>query len=67
MKEEKKENFNTRNFGLNLPLNVIDYKGYVSVEVFDYSPDPETIAIKSLKYLKDVFGEKSKIEEGSRP
>ncbi|MBT5380243.1 MAG: sugar phosphate isomerase/epimerase [Opitutae bacterium] len=48
-------------------LNVIDYKGYVSVEVFDYSPDPETIAIKSLKYLKDVFGEKSKTEEGSRP
>jgi sugar phosphate isomerase/epimerase len=28
------------------------YDGYVSVEVFDYSPDPQTIAERSLKYLK---------------
>jgi len=36
-------------------LNDIDYGGFVSVEVFDYSPDPETVATQSLAYLKDVF------------
>ena len=36
-------------------LKEIGYNGYVSVEVFDYNPDPETIAIQSLEYLKKTF------------
>jgi len=35
----------------------IDYSGYLSVEVFDFKPDPETIAVKSLENLKKFLRE----------
>ncbi|MEQ8762313.1 MAG: sugar phosphate isomerase/epimerase family protein [Planctomycetota bacterium] len=38
-------------------LDRIGYDGWVSVEVFDYSPGPETIAVESLAYLKKTFGQ----------
>ena len=36
-------------------LKDVDYQGYVSVEVFDFKPDPETTARESLGYLKEMF------------
>jgi sugar phosphate isomerase/epimerase len=37
-------------------LKDVGFDGFVSVEVFDFKPDPETIATKSLEYLKRTFG-----------
>lgn len=38
-------------------LRDANYTGYVSVEVFDYTPDAATIAAKSMEYLRQVFNE----------
>ncbi len=37
-------------------LREINYDGYVSVEVFDFSPGPRKIANKSIEHLRKVFG-----------
>lgn len=36
-------------------LKEIGYDGYLSIEVFDFKPGPETIATEGIKYLKEVF------------
>ena len=36
-------------------LHEIGYDGFISVEVFKYDPDPETIARQGIEYLKQVY------------
>ena len=36
-------------------LRAANYQGWISVEVFDFQPDPETIARKAIRYLREVY------------
>ena len=36
-------------------LHEADYQGYISVEVFDFNPDPQTIAGRSIGYLHGIL------------
>jgi sugar phosphate isomerase/epimerase len=36
-------------------LHEADYQGYISVEVFDFAPDPQTIAGRSMGYLHGIL------------
>ena len=44
-------------------LKEVGYAGYVSVEVFQFEEGPETIATRSLEYLRKVFADGAKREE----
>jgi sugar phosphate isomerase/epimerase len=36
-------------------LRDIHYKGYLSIEVFNFEPEPKTIAREAITYLRSVF------------
>jgi sugar phosphate isomerase/epimerase len=38
-------------------LKQANYSGWASVEVFDYTPDPETIARESIRYMRECAGD----------
>ena len=38
-------------------LAEVDYRGWISVEVFDYEPGPERLASESMEYMEKVLAE----------
>lgn len=48
-------NFNTTDF-INVlkTLKELNYQHYVSIKIFDFTPNPKTITTKNLHYLKNI-------------
>ncbi|HEV2126827.1 MAG TPA: sugar phosphate isomerase/epimerase family protein [Chloroflexota bacterium] len=44
-------------------LRDVGYDGFVSVEVFDFSPGPEKIAIKSIEYMRRCLADAEKTKD----
>lgn len=42
-------------FAIAAAAKEVGFSGYVSIEVFDYSPDPETIARECLRHLREAW------------